>query len=456
MSLTTFHNNWTGWDSYEVGTGVVATLISQATFLSEQVDAHLPEGHTGNVLKIEFDTPSITGQIRSPNSLGLDHSTWNNIVVRGYLPKDQLSNVGGAEVISFSMLNNSGAASRELDMAFSDSTNAIHNYGQFQHIEDPNDSTWKYTTWKTDAGSYDNTDLWRMIVKTTSDAGVSASNKLTFYMFDLVRDVDVGTPEVFLSADDNTDDHYDLMFPTLKTYSIPMSLSVIPEILDTPGYITSAERDEMIAHPLVDQVGHSNAAFGDSTPSVTPSLKNGDEIQTYLDDTLLPDLYSSVNKRSGGHQVHVWTEGRYRYENAEFIWPRLLQNGFKMARRARGGFNADVAVGGEGTYMVMSYALGQNSGQCADAADVDLVLEKAKAMNVSVGFHAHQLVAGTPSGGTQFSNSEFTTVCSNFRTEDDAGNIDLKSLAKFAVDRGYAEVSEDSTESGKLTSSIIK
>ena len=206
-----------------------------------------------------------------------------------------------------------------------------------------------------------------MIIQYASSPDATVSVPAIIYIFDLIRDAIEDTPIIAFSADDCADDQYDHMFPSSRASAdnIPVSLSVIPELIDSDDnlFLTTSELNEMYADNC-DVIGHSNAAFGDASPGVTPVLSTTEDIQFYLDNTSKPFLASYP--KNAGNKVWVFSEGRYKNSNTDVLfqdtYANLLEcNGFGFTRRVNNRFNNSSVLGQEEITQMRSFSLGRSN-----------------------------------------------------------------------------------------------
>lgn len=217
-------------------------------------------------------------------------------------------------------------------------------------------------------------------------------------------------PKVLFTFDDGFESVYTEVYPYLKTKNISPTFYVIPDLLDSLGYITTAQLDAMYADG-VDVQMHHQTNF---------STLDDDQIKPILQETKI-----ALSKYGVKHLA--WPNGEYgnTNENWDVFENACLELGILTARTTVGSLR-QARLGNLEPHR-MNGAIALNSS--ITLAEAKAKVDKCIAVGATLIFYGHKI--GAVADGLTWTDLDFQALVDYVAAARDAGSVDCHTVNEW-------------------------
>ncbi len=239
-------------------------------------------------------------------------------------------------------------------------------------------------------------------------------------------------PRVVVSADDGWASQYQDMLPILEKYSLRGSFAIIADMIDTNGYMTLPQLQDLVAR------GHECVVHG--------PIGGGGSLQKYtnysdiLDDVTFHRDYLVNNglAKNGSEKIYVYPQGKFALSlGDETIFDALRSAGFvggriadeKLASKPAGPlFKRQVMVCNVAAHLYDS------SNEVGNISNIVARVQSAGTRGLNVILVFHKFTSGTPGDTNTIQNSNFEIICAAINALENAGTAQNALLSELVFE----------------------
>jgi hypothetical protein len=261
------------------------------------------------------------------------------------------------------------------------------------------------------------------VYKVGMDLRKAAGDILTVYIGPMMIDYK-SRPKLLMNFDDGADDGY---WAYQQMGGLKGTLFIPGDVIDSDGgvnFLTAAEVDTLYAAGW-DVGGHGGDGFNTMTLA---------QIETLLDENL-------TIFQAGG-----WVRGNefFSYPLGQIdsiagddyllgVIPLLASKGIVACRSSADKLNYPAPYGIDDPYRLRTRALGQGAGDSlvADATEALVAIDECINAGATLLLLGHKFVASSPSGSTEWLESEFLLLVAGIQSRVDQGLIDVETFTEW-------------------------